>query len=133
MACEVFIPFKPHAATRTVIGQANTIIDEYLAQDFKLTLRQLFYQFVSRRLLENLFTEYKRLGTIIRNARDGGLIDWDAIEDRTREVHNHVFWNNPAGIISTAAEQYREDLWEKQRYRPEVWIEKDAPRDRIAD
>jgi hypothetical protein len=126
MACEVFIPFKPHAATRSVIERANTIIDEYLAQDFKLTLRQLFYQFVSRRLLENIFTNYKRLGVIVRNARDGGLIDWDAIEDRTREVHDHVFWNNPAGIISAAAEQYREDLWAGQRYRPEVWIEKDA-------
>src|SRR5215471_2627579 len=34
--------------------------------------------------------------------------------------------NNPAGIISAAAEQYREDLWAGQRYRPEVWIEKEA-------
>src|SRR5262249_32792050 len=74
MACEVFIPFKPRAATLTVIKQANTIIDEYLAQDFKLTLKQLFYQFVSRHLLENIFTNYKRLGVIVRNARDGGLI-----------------------------------------------------------
>src|SRR5262249_17192088 len=114
MACEVFIPFKPRAATLTVIEQANTIIDEYLAQDFKLTLRQLFYQFVTRHLLENIFTNYKRLGVIVRTARDGGLIDWDAIEDRTREVRDHVFWNNPAGIISAAAEQYREDLWAGQ-------------------
>ena len=97
MACEVFIPFKPRAATLTVIEQANTIIDEYLAQDFKLTLRQLFYQFVTRHLLENIFTNYKRLGVIVRNARDGGLIDWDAIEDRTREVHEHVFWEQPRG------------------------------------
>jgi Protein of unknown function (DUF2786) len=126
MACEVFIPFRPRAATLTVIEQANTIIDEYLAQDFKLTLRQLFYQFVSRSLLENSFKQYKRLGNIIRNARDGGLVDWDAIEDRTREINNHVFWPNPAGIISAAAEQYLEDLWAGQRYRPEVWIEKEA-------
>src|SRR5215510_3822500 len=126
MACELFIPRKPHAATLTVVEQANTIIKEYLAQDFRLTLRQLFYQFVARALLENAFKEYKRLGGIIRNARDGGLIDWDAIEDRTREVHKHTFWNNPGHIISDDAEVYREDLWKGQRYRPEVWIEKDA-------
>jgi hypothetical protein len=40
---EVFIPWK-HAATLTVADQANTIIDQYLAQGFKLTVRQLFYQ-----------------------------------------------------------------------------------------
>jgi hypothetical protein len=126
MACEVFIPFKPHAATRNVIEQANTIIDEYLGQGFKLTLRQLFYQHVARGLIENSLKQYKRLGTIIRNARDGGLVDWNAIEDRTREVHSHAFWGSPAGIISVSAHQYREDLWAAQRYRPEVWIEKDA-------
>jgi hypothetical protein len=54
------------------------------------------------------------------------LIDWDAIEDRTREVQFHPSWNRPADIIEAVAQQYREDPWETQRYRPEVWIEKDA-------
>jgi hypothetical protein len=126
MTREVFIPYKPHAGTLVVVEQANTIIEEYLAQGFALTLRQLFYQFVARALLENQLKQYKRLGSIIRNARDGGLVDWNAIEDRTREVNTHNFWNNPAGIISAAAHSYREDLWAGQRYRPEVWIEKDA-------
>jgi hypothetical protein len=126
MSCEIFIPYKPRAATLTVVAQANTIIEEYIAQEFKLTLRQLFYQFVARGLLDNRFNEYKRLGAIVRNARDGGLIDWEAIEDRTREVNTHAFWTNPAGIISDDAEVYREDLWAGQRYRPEVWIEKEA-------
>src|SRR5215470_8529555 len=102
MACELFIAWKPHAATLTVVEQANRIIDEYLDQNFALTLRQLFYQTVACGLLENTFQQYKRLGTIIRNARDAGLIDWDAIEDRTREVNTHPFWDNPAGIISSA-------------------------------
>jgi len=126
MACELFIAWKPHAATLTVVEQANRIIDEYLDQNFALTLRQLFYQTVARGLLENTFQQYKRLGTIIRNARDAGLIDWDAIEDRTREVNTHPFWDNPAGIISSAAASYRENLWKGQKYRPEVWIEKEA-------
>jgi hypothetical protein len=126
MACELFIPWKPQAATVSVVEQANTIIDEYQAQGFRLTLRQLFYQFVARAQLENQFTQYKRLGNIIRNARDAGLIDWDAIEDRTRAVNTHTFWNSPSHIISNDAEVYREDLWNGQHYRPEVWIEKDA-------
>jgi hypothetical protein len=41
MSCEVFIPYKPHAATFKVVEQANAIIGEYLAQGFPLTLRQI--------------------------------------------------------------------------------------------
>jgi hypothetical protein len=120
VCCEKFIQIKPQAATLAVIEQANAIIEEYAGQDFRLTLRQLYYQFVARDLLEeNTLEEYKRLGRIISTGRDAGLIDWDAIEDRTREVHTPTFWDSPSGIISAAAEQYREDLWANQSYRPE--------------
>ncbi len=35
-------------------------------------------------------------------------------------------WDSPGEIVEGAAQQYREDLWLGQKYRPEVWIEKDA-------
>ena len=35
-------------------------------------------------------------------------------------------WDNPSEIVSSCSEQYREDAWAAQPYRPEVWIEKDA-------
>jgi len=123
---EAFITREFRNGTMAVIDQANAIISAFQARGFVLTLRQLYYQFVSRSLIENRQTEYKRLGTIIRDGRLARLIDWEAIEDRTREVHFHPAWNSPADIIGTVAEQYREDLWADQIYRPEVWIEKDA-------
>jgi hypothetical protein len=126
MAREVFVPYKPQRATLVVIDQANVIIDEYLLQSLKLTLRQLFYQFVARALIENTFRAYRRLRGIVAAARDGGLIDWNAMEDRTRSVHFQTTWSNPAARIRAAAHFYREDLWHGQLYRPEVWIEKSA-------
>jgi hypothetical protein len=109
-----------------IIEEANGIIAGYLSQGFKLTLRQLFYQFVARALLLNTISNYKLLGRTLRNARDGGLVDWDAIEDRTREVNNHSSWESPSDIIAAAADSFRVDPWADQKYRPEVWIEKDA-------
>ena len=82
MACEAFINYRPQTATRRIIDQANAIIAQYLDQGLKLTLRQLFYQFVARALIPNTFQNYKRLGGIISDARDGGLIDWDAMDIR---------------------------------------------------
>ncbi|HEV8670973.1 MAG TPA: hypothetical protein VGS01_09595 [Candidatus Limnocylindria bacterium] len=114
------------AGTLDVIDKANTIIAEYAAQGFVLTLRQLYYQFVSRDFIANKQTEYDRLGSIINDARLAGLIDWEAIEDRTRELESVSHWNEPSEIVSTAADSFRIDKWATQKIRPEVWIEKDA-------
>jgi hypothetical protein len=126
MSREAFVYKDFRKPTLAVIEQANAIIAEYDAQGFTLTLRQLFYQFVARSLIENSQREYKRLGAMIKDARRAGLIDWDAIEDRTRHMRTHSAWDDPANVISAVAEQYREDPWSGQDYRPEVWIEKDA-------
>lgn len=126
MAREAFVSIAFQARTFAVIEQANVIIDEYEAQGFTMTLRQLYYQFVSRDLLKNELKSYKRLGTILSNARNAGLVDWDAIEDRTRELKTHASWDSPEEIIGAVARQYREDIWRDQAYRPEVWIEKSA-------
>lgn len=109
-----------------MIDRANAIIDEYEQQGFVLTLRQLFYQLVSRDLLPNKQSEYKRLGSIMVDARNAGLVDWNAIEDRTRDVRRNPHWDSPSDILETCATQFQYDLWADQEYRPEVWIEKDA-------
>jgi hypothetical protein len=126
MPSEAFESPKLQAKTVAMIGQANRIIAEYQALGFVLTLRQLYHQFVARDLITNTLAEYKRLGTIIKSGRRAGRIDWDAIEDRTRNVRRLPSWSDPSEIIGDVAGQYREDVWAGQIYRPEVWIEKDA-------
>lgn len=114
------------AATLTLIETANQIVNEYAAQGFDLTLRQLYYQFVARGLLPNTDKQYKRLGSAVSDARLAGLIDWNRIVDRTRTVRGLAHWRSPSEIVEACAEQYRIDKWTLQPVRPEVWIEKDA-------
>ena len=108
------------------IAKANEIIDEYQAQGLSLTTRQLFYQFVARAIIPNSDKEYKRLGSVIDDARMAGLIDWDAIEDRTRMLRENSHWGSPQDILNACASSYRSDLWKNQKTRPQVWVEKDA-------
>ncbi len=110
----------------TVIDQANVILDEYAAQGFDLTLRQLFYQFVTRALLPNTQKSYKRLGGIISDARLAGLVDWYSLVDRTRDLRGTSHWTDPASIMRSTASSFRQDKWRNQPNRIEVWIEKDA-------
>ncbi len=114
------------AAVIGVISKANDIIREYQLQGFALTLRQLYYQFVARDLIENTQRSYKRLGKIINDGRLAGSIDWDSITDRTRNLQSNSHWSSPESIIDSAAAGYEIDKWADQGKRVEVWIEKDA-------
>lgn len=114
------------AKALVTIDAANRIIAEYAEQGFDLTLRQLFYQFVSRGLLPNTQRDYKNLGSIVNDGRLAGLIDWSAIVDRTRNLRSLSHWESPSDIVEAYARQFRYDLWSDQPYRVEVWIEKDA-------
>lgn len=121
-----YVPHTFSAATLRTIGQAESIAASYRAQGYDLTLRQLYYQFVARGLLPNKDTEYKRLGAIVNDARLAGLLDWDYIVDRTRNLRTLGHWDSPADIIQATAYSFRVDAWARQPERVEVWIEKDA-------
>lgn len=108
------------------ITTANVILNEYAAQGYDLTLRQLYYQFVSRGLIANRDTEYKKLGDVINDARLAGLIDWSHITDRTRNIRENAHWNTPQDIVEACAKQFRLDKWAEQENYVEVWVEKDA-------
>lgn len=116
--------FRP--ASLALISKANEIIADYQAQGFDLTLRQLYYQFVSRDIIPNTQASYKNLGSVINDGRLAGMIDWLAIVDRTRELRSLSHWDEPSDIVETCAVQFNIDKWATQKYRPEVWIEKDA-------
>lgn len=121
-----YVPRNFNKASRKVIEKANDIIAGYAAKGFDLTLRQLYYQFVARALLSNTMKEYKRLGSIINDARLAGLIDWNHITDRTRGLESLSHWESPSDIVDACAAQFRVDKWASQPLRVEVWIEKEA-------
>lgn len=87
--------FNFRNTTLKLIEQANKIIAEYLAEGYELTLRQLYYQFVARGYIANRENEYKKLGSIINDARLAGELDWLAIVDRTRQIKGNSHWEQP--------------------------------------
>jgi hypothetical protein len=123
---QAYRPVNMRRSSLLVVQQALTIIDEYRAAGLTLTIRQLYYQFVSRDWLANNEKNYKRLIGIMTDARLGGFIDWDAIEDRTRNLSGLTTYSSPQDLIDTASSGYVRDLWADQDFRVEVWIEKEA-------
>lgn len=114
------------ASSVEVIDNANAIIEQYQGMGYRLTLRQLYYQMVASDLIPNNIKSYKRLASIVNDARWAGEIDWDAIEDRARETVRVSTWTDPASIVKSAIYSYRENLWENQPVHMEIMCEKDA-------
>lgn len=108
------------------ITQATEIIDEYQSQGFTLTVRQIYYQFITRNWIANEKRSYKLIANALEKGRMNGLIDWQAIEDRTRFLRGHNNWENPPAFLRDTSYRYRLDSRADQDYLIETWIEKDA-------
>ncbi|MEE9364846.1 MAG: hypothetical protein V3U92_19775 [Cellulophaga sp.] len=104
----------------------NKIIEEFRGQGYKLTLRQLYYQLVSRDLIENKDSEYKKLGKLLVKGRMAGVVDWDAIEDRLRKPYLPYWASDVPDAINDILRSYRLDRMENQDVYIELWVEKDA-------
>lgn len=109
-----------------LIEQVNGIISDYQQMGYSLTLRQVYYQLVARDVIPNNERSYKNLGNLISDGRMAGLIDWQAIEDRTRNLKKNSHWDSPGSIIHSAAYSFAFDKWADQDNYVEVWVEKDA-------
>ncbi|MDH3779363.1 MAG: hypothetical protein OES15_00760 [Nitrosopumilus sp.] len=112
--------------TLLLLEKIVVMVDDYEKKGYRMTLRQLFYQLVSHDMLPNDQKKYKKLSTIIKDARMAGLIDWDVIEDRIRIPTMPSEFENISHLVKAAISSYRRDRWENQEYYVEVWVEKDA-------
>jgi hypothetical protein len=123
---QAFITKKFSAESHRLIDLVNTILGEYEAMNYKLSLRQLYYQLVARGYIENTQRSYKNLGNLVSDGRQAGLIDWDRIEDRGRGTVANSHWDSPADIVKAAAYSFRLDKWENQPWHVRIMVEKDA-------
>lgn len=118
--------YAPTYKTAKLILKSIEILESYNEQGFTLTLRQLYYQLVSRDIIPNSQKSYNSIGKIVSSARDAGMIDWDHIEDRTRSVKAYPHWKTEKDFMSSAVPQFKLDLWTGQETRVFVFVEKEA-------
>lgn len=118
------VNFKQESLTR--IEACNAIIEDYQGQGLRLTLRQLYYQLVTRNIITNVERSYKNLSSLVTDARMAGLMDWNAIEDRVRQPDVPQEFTDLGHLVRAAVSSYRLPRWEGQDNYVELWVEKDA-------
>jgi hypothetical protein len=118
------VNFRPDSSRK--IDKMVEIVEEYQGQGLRLTARQLYYQFVSRDLIPNTPAEYRKLTSLLTDARYAGLVDWDAIEDRGRQPETPADWQSIEDRVESALRSYRLPRWKGQGKHCELWVEKQA-------
>lgn len=126
MGFQLYTNYNPSSESQDVIAKADKIIKAYQAEGMMMTLRQLYYQFVSRDWIENSDKSYERLGRIVSRARLGGYLDWDAIEDRNRVPVVWRHYDSVLDVIKQAIPTFRMPRLQGQETYVELWVEKDA-------
>ncbi len=92
-----------------------------------MTVRQVYYQLVSKQVIGNSRSEYQAVSSALVEARLSGAIPWYHIEDRIRRPRYVSMWDDIADYAETARLFFRRDVWQDQtEFYVEVWLEKDA-------
>lgn len=119
---------------RETLGHAHSIAEEY---DGNLTVRQLYYQLVARGHIPNSQESYKRIVSILTEARLAGDFPFEWLLDRTREARPGQFTVDQTDVdaasLDTAAalknaprEWIFRHRWFGQPKHVSVWVEKEA-------
>jgi hypothetical protein len=111
------------AKTMKIIETAREIL---ASADSPMTVRQVYYQLVSRQVVENNRNRYQSVSDALVKARQQEILPWEWIEDRLRKPRRVSMWRGLAAFADTAEAAYRRDVWESQSDYLEVWLEKDA-------
>jgi hypothetical protein len=111
-----------HAKTQAMLQVAV----EVLSDNHPATVRQVYYQLVSRQIIGNNRSQYQAVSNLLVDARKDGTIPWEWIEDRLRRPRSVPMWTDLADFMNSVRHSYRRDVWDDQPGYLECWLEKDA-------
>ena len=115
-----------------IVEEALEIFKQY---DSALTLRQLYYRLVSKRLIPNTINSYKRLSRIMVKAREQRDVPVNCLEDRSRRILGRgdtgyasaeEFLRRRIAGLRESYKEFTMPMWDDQPNYVLVSLEKDA-------
>ena len=113
--------------TKAEIETIRRTILQVLREERPATVRQVFYQCVSRGVIAKTEGEYKRtICRLLTEMRLAGRIPFSWIADNTRWQRKPITFSSLEDALRRTAEAYRRSVWDRMPVYVEVWLEKDA-------
>ncbi len=95
----------PNCRTQGLVEAMSIIADEY----DRMTIRQLYYQLVSRGVIEKTEQAYKRVCDVSGQMRIRGELPYGKIADGNRQRRRVAQWSSARDLMESAVNQYRKD------------------------
>jgi hypothetical protein len=136
-----FIEHSFNKKSMGLITALGPLTEEYMNKGWKMTTRHAYYKLVSLNLIQNTEKSYNSVKTLIDNAKQAGLLDWAAFEDKQRVVkgdtsdpyHGPFTVNIKEAVMREVESCFTSQLWAKQTCYVEVYTEKIALEGLIAE
>jgi hypothetical protein len=92
-----------------------------------MTVRQVFYQAVSRGLIDKTEAQYKQtVCRLLADMRRSGDLPFRWIADSTRWMRKPDTHGGLANMLEKSQRTYRRAIWDDQDVYVEIWLEKEA-------
>ena len=115
-----------HKSSRQLLDKMVKIVEEYEDMGYRITVRQLYYQLVSRDILPNSMSSYQKTSKLLTIGRMTGQIDWDTIVDKARNPLMPSEFETMQEFVEAVRDSYRKCRWDGQDSYVEVLVEKEA-------
>lgn len=112
--------------TQSQVAAYERDIHETAEDIHPCTIRQLYYQLVTRGLIDKTDRAYQQLVRQCTIMRRAGRLPFTWFVDNTRWMHAPTLHRDLRQFIDEYQTAYRRDLWRGQNVQVQVWIEKDA-------
>jgi hypothetical protein len=120
-------PTKTRRRTKAAVQAIRDAICEVVAEYQPMTVRQVFYQLVTRGVIAKTEAEYKTtVCRLLVQMRREGQLPFHWIADNTRWQRKPRTYGSLQAMLDNCQATYRRALWDDQDAYVEVWLEKEA-------
>ena len=112
--------------TRSEVHALRAAIKAVVAENRPVTVRQAYYQLVSRGEIDKTEAAYKTVVRLLGIMRRERAIPFRWLADNTRWMHKPDTYSSLGAMLEYTQSTYRRAIWDEQDAYVEVWLEKDA-------
>ncbi len=120
-------PIKRGRRTKADIERLKDEMVKLVDELRPMTVRQVFYQLVTRGIIAKTEAEYKNtVCRLLADLRRDGRIPYRWIADNTRWQRKPDTYSGLPQMLSEAQRFYRHAIWDDQEVYVEIWLEKES-------
>jgi hypothetical protein len=115
--------YRMHSKTQHL---RNAIFDIFQDIGQRMTVRQVFYQAVSKRYVEKSEKGYGQIQREILKMRREGVLPYSKVADSSRYHIKPNSYNGLKDALEQVVRHYKQSVWREKDIHVEIWLEKQA-------